>query len=122
MSPDLIELGEERFVILNVSQLTFRVSIFLQSPVGRGRQYEMNTSGLELAHGPSVREVQHVSCRNPVNGFSNQSKELLIFRYARDIRLRVGERINFRRHKLREVHSALKMLISRGLIALKLDS
>jgi hypothetical protein len=82
----------------------------------------MNTCGLDFAHRPSVRTVKDVACRNPVNGLSNQPYKFLVFRYARDIRLRVVERIDFRGHKLSEVHSALKMLILRGLIALQFDS
>jgi hypothetical protein len=122
VSPDLIDLGEELFVILNVSQLTFRISIFLQSPVRRRGQDEVNASGDELTHGPSVRKVKDMSCRNSVNRFSDQPYKLFVFRDARDIRLRVVERIDFRGHKLSEVHSALKMLIACGLVALQLDS
>jgi hypothetical protein len=57
-----------------------------------------------------------------VNRFSDQPYKLFVFRDARDIRLRVVERIDFRGHKLSEVHSALKMLIACGLVALQLDS
>jgi hypothetical protein len=122
MSPDLIELGEERFVIFNVSQLTFRISIFLQCPVRRRGEDEVNASGDELTHGPSVRKVKDMSCRNSVNRFSDQPHKLLVSRYARNIGLGVVDRIDIRGHKLSKVHSVLKMLIARGLVALQLDS
>jgi hypothetical protein len=62
----------------------------------------MNACRLESAHPTSVTEVENVCCRNPGHRLPNQLDELLVFRNARNVRLRVIEEGHFRWNKLRE--------------------
>jgi hypothetical protein len=101
MSPNEVELIEEFLVFADVSELPLRISIFLQRPIRRRSDDEMNALRLTF-DGARIGDANIVDSRNSRQCGLNERGEAAIFGDARNIRLWIGQLLQLRWLELRQ--------------------
>ena len=103
VAPDLVQLREELFVVLDMAHLSVRVAILLQRPVGWRRNHQVDALRTNSADVAGVAKVKSVRGGYPANGLFDQPGECFVLRDAGDVRLQVIEREHLRRKEARKV-------------------
>ena len=83
-APDVVELVEELFVILDPAQLAVAPAVFLEAPVGRGRQDQVDRSGGK-ARDAGIPEEHPVHRGDPVHGGFDRGHGGRILRQTRQV-------------------------------------
>src|SRR3972149_4167817 len=104
VGPDPVKFLKELIVIFDMTELRFRVSIFLQRPVGRRSQYQVNALRLEVGHLPSVAQEQAMRGRNGADRLLDGSYRLPVLRQSRNSPLCIAQMPQFTRNEGGEVN------------------
>lgn len=95
MRPYLVKLGQELLVVNDVAHLARGIAVLFQGPVRRRCKHQVHALRLEPVHAASIAEVEHMAGRDSSHRFFDQLDQPVIFGDARDVGLRIFERVNF---------------------------
>lgn len=74
--PDLVQFDEELFVVGDVAELTVALAVFLERPVRRTCEHQVDTLWLKLGHVPTVTIDDPVSRRDALGSLLDGLNEL----------------------------------------------
>jgi hypothetical protein len=103
MPPYSVEFSQEIVVALHVTQLSVRVAVFLQGPVRRRRDDQVNTLCLEKTEVPRIMAVQMMDRWNLAELRIDAGGESRIPGYPRQIRLVISDGAHFTWDERRQI-------------------